>query len=356
MKRMIAILLTAALLASSAVCLTSCGKESEANENGESEVLAWGLDGGWEKPASPVITEELKKVFDQAVSTLTGVEYIPVAYLGSQVVAGTNHSFLTKAAATVPGAEAYYAIVTIYENLEGKAEILNAVETDISAENGGPLGGWTETETPEMTDEAKEALAKACETLAGVEYTPVALLATQVVSGTNYRILCESRATVPGSVDSYTILVVYQDLQGGAEIIETYPFEKEEYTKTENPLVEYGCDEGSLENAEKDVGFKLAFPESLKPDQFIVISGQILEIRFDAGYIRKAEGSDDISGDWNEYAEITEKQIGGKDVTLKGFDGKIYLAIWTDGGYTYCVGMQDGAAEDAMASYVEAVK
>ena len=65
-----------------------------------------------------------------------------------------------------------------------------------------------------MTDAAKAALEKACETLTGAEYTPVALLATQIVAGTNYRIICQSTPAVPGAESSYVIVTVYADLQG----------------------------------------------------------------------------------------------------------------------------------------------
>ena len=87
------------------------------------------------------------------------------------------------------------------------------------------MGGWTETEVPEMTDEAKAALEKACETLTGAEYTPVALLATQVVAGTNYRILCESRASVQSSEAGYVIVTVYADPEGHAELTGTFEFQ-----------------------------------------------------------------------------------------------------------------------------------
>ena len=356
MKRMTAAFLILALFASMGAVLSSCGKDSPDGKITDTSAIAEGIDGGWTKPASPAVTEDLKKVFDKACETLAGTEYIPVAYLGSQVVAGTNHSFLCRARASYGDAEAYYAVVTVYEDLEGNAEILNEVMTDIVADSGDAPGAWTETGTPELTDEAKDALAKACETLTGMEYTPVALLATQTVSGTNYRILCEAAASVPGDISGYAILIVNRDPQGGAEIVETLPFEKEEYTKIANPVEEYGSDEESLESAEKHVGFRLDFPADIRADQYIVISGKILEVDFEAGYIRKAAGSDDISGDWNEYAETAEKDIGGKTVTLKGNGGRIYLAIWTDGGYTYCVGMLDGVTEDRMASVVEAVK
>ena len=62
------------------------------------------LCGGWPPSEDPAVTEELKALFDKGTETLTGVSYLPVAYLGSQVVAGTNHAFLCKAVTAYPGA------------------------------------------------------------------------------------------------------------------------------------------------------------------------------------------------------------------------------------------------------------
>ena len=87
MKKIIVILLAALLTISAA-----------AAENGP-------LAGGWTPSADPAVTEELKAVFDKGTETLTGVGYTPVAYLGSQVVAGKNHAFLCQAITVYPGME-----------------------------------------------------------------------------------------------------------------------------------------------------------------------------------------------------------------------------------------------------------
>ncbi|MBR7188877.1 MAG: hypothetical protein IKD53_10020, partial [Clostridia bacterium] len=52
------------------------------------------LAGGWTPAADPAVTEDMKEMFDRALEGLLGVDYVPVAYLGSQVVAGTNHCIL----------------------------------------------------------------------------------------------------------------------------------------------------------------------------------------------------------------------------------------------------------------------
>ena len=66
------------------------------------------------------------------------------------------------------------------------------------------------------------AWAKATENLDGAEYTPVALLATQVVAGVNYCILCQITPVVPDAESHWSLVYIYADLQGNAEIMNVY--------------------------------------------------------------------------------------------------------------------------------------
>ena len=91
------------------------------------------LSGGWTPSADPAVTEELQAVLDKGLEGLVGVRYTPVAYLGSQVVTGTNHAFLCQATVVYPGAEPYYTIVYLYEDLQGNVTILNIAELDVGA-------------------------------------------------------------------------------------------------------------------------------------------------------------------------------------------------------------------------------
>ncbi len=88
------------------------------------------LAGGWAAAADPTVTPELKAVFDKATEDLVGVDYSPVAYLGSQVVAGTNHAFLCQARAVVPEAVPCWKIVFVYEALDGSCQILSIADFD----------------------------------------------------------------------------------------------------------------------------------------------------------------------------------------------------------------------------------
>ena len=89
--------------------------------------------GGWTPAEDPTVTEERQAVFDKGLEGLLGVGYTPVAYLGSQVVAGTNHAFLCQATVVVPDAKPVWVIVYLYENLEGDVSILNIAEMDVGA-------------------------------------------------------------------------------------------------------------------------------------------------------------------------------------------------------------------------------
>ena len=84
MKKLIALILSVLMLISAAA-------------------MAEPVTGGWTPSADPAVTEALKELFEKGTETLTGASYIPVAYLGSQVVAGTNHAFLCQAVTAYPG-------------------------------------------------------------------------------------------------------------------------------------------------------------------------------------------------------------------------------------------------------------
>ena len=88
--------------------------------------------GGWSVAENNAVTEEQKAVFDKAIEKLMGVSYEPVAYLGSQLVAGTNHCFLCKATVIYPDAKPTYALVYIYQDLQGNAEVTNVASLDIA--------------------------------------------------------------------------------------------------------------------------------------------------------------------------------------------------------------------------------
>ncbi|MBQ6595337.1 MAG: hypothetical protein IJH78_06770 [Clostridia bacterium] len=91
------------------------------------------MTGGWTPSADPAITEDVQALFDKGLEGLVGVDYVPVAYLGSQVVAGTNHAILCQGTVVYPDAAPAYFIIYLYEDLEGNVSIMNIADLDIGS-------------------------------------------------------------------------------------------------------------------------------------------------------------------------------------------------------------------------------
>lgn len=121
--------------------------------------------------------------------------------------------------------------------------------------------------------------------------------------------------------------------------------EQEPMTQIPNPFMEYA----SLDEAAKAVGFDFTIPEGLNGTAeyvYRVMNGEMMEIicRNAAGEevarFRKAKGSDDISGDYNEYGDVrTDNSL--KNITYRGENGMFTGAIWVDGEYTYALSLEE---------------
>lgn len=94
------------------------------------------LEGGWRPAESPLLTDEVQNIFDTALDGLTGVDYVPLALLGTQTIAGTNYAVLCEATVVYPDAEPYYAIVYLNEDLGGNSELIDIanLETEPTAQ------------------------------------------------------------------------------------------------------------------------------------------------------------------------------------------------------------------------------
>ena len=82
------------------------------------------------------------------------------------------------------------------------------------------LGRWipTEGDSTQIPEEVLTAFAKATEDLEGCTYTPVALLAAQVVAGTNYCLLCQTQIVTPDAPIGYALVYFYEALDGSAHL------------------------------------------------------------------------------------------------------------------------------------------
>ena len=123
----------------------------------------------------------------------------------------------------------------------------------------------------------------------------------------------------------------------------------------------------SLEEAAALAGFELTLPETM-PEGFTLtayraIENEMIEIIYENGdneiCIRKAKGSEDISGDYTEYAESTTLTIKDLSVTAKGNDSTIRVATWVSGEFTFSVTAFIGDAgldTETISSIIEAIQ
>ncbi|MGX8692159.1 MAG: LptM family lipoprotein [Clostridia bacterium] len=187
MKKMMALILALVMV----FALAACGRQAAP------------VAGGWSPADGAGMTDDAQAAFDKAMEGLVGVKYVPVALLGTQLVSGTNYCILCEATVVYPGARPGYALVYIYQDLQGKADVTNIVKLDIGSiaesgeikavegENEKLMGGWTVDR--ESSVELEGALIH---------------LASQIVSGTNHCVLCEGNELV----------FVYENLKGKTEV------------------------------------------------------------------------------------------------------------------------------------------
>ena len=200
MKKVFALLMTLALLAG---CMACMAEEKPP------------MVGGW-----TVCQEEMAVMLPDDVQTMMNQAapegYTLVNLLATQVVAGANYAFLARS-------EEGWAIIKVYRDLQGNVSVTGIAALDLSdlliaqeAMPAGLAGGWTvwDTGKPPMlpTEEAETAYETA---VFSAERTlkPVALLATQLVAGMNYKVLAQENGAL-------YVVTVYRPLTGDAAIID----------------------------------------------------------------------------------------------------------------------------------------
>lgn len=82
-------------------------------------------------------------------------------------------------------------------------------------------GGWninTSSTAMSKNAKAKAAFEKVTENINGVTYEPIAVLGTQVVSGSNYAVLCRKTPSNPSAASEVVVMYIYDSLDGSAKV------------------------------------------------------------------------------------------------------------------------------------------
>ena len=104
----------------------------EENAGGTEALLA----GGWavnQDFAEATLPANVQKTFDLALDGFTGSGFVPVALLGSQIVAGTNHALLCLRTPVTAEPAPQICVLTLTEGLDGSGTIFSICDVDISA-------------------------------------------------------------------------------------------------------------------------------------------------------------------------------------------------------------------------------
>lgn len=163
--------------------------------------------GSWNiKIVVDAMPQKVATAIGALAEQLVGAEYEPIAYLGSQVVNGTNHAVLAKQT-IMDGRDTANIVVLIFNEKPGAMEA-TLVSIERVVESGAPMGGIHVDPVTAIPDDAMNAWNAAFSNFVGSKVDPIALLGTQVVNGTNYIFAAEIAPLVPNAVSKVVIVTI----------------------------------------------------------------------------------------------------------------------------------------------------
>lgn len=153
------------------------------------------------KVSTSGMPQRVASAFSRIFEPLVGAKYMPIAYLGSKSVCGTNHAVL--ASQTLITREDVHNVVLIVLNEkpgDATGDNMEVVQIESVLSDGGKLGGLSVSPTTKIPAEAMEVFNKNFAGFLGSKVTPFALLGTQMVNGAKYVFAAETNMVVSPSV------------------------------------------------------------------------------------------------------------------------------------------------------------
>lgn len=160
--------------------------------------------GKWNVNVSAAMPQKVASAVASLSETLTGAEYTPIVYLGSQVVNGTNHAVLAEQT-ILTGRDTTNIVILIFNEKDNDCTLVN-IERVI--ESGSAFGGTTINTTIDIPTDIKDIWDKAFEDRIGGKIEPFVFLGTQAVKGTNYIFAATVDPMTPNSEVSINIVTV----------------------------------------------------------------------------------------------------------------------------------------------------
>lgn len=112
------------------------------------------------------------------------------------------------------------------------------------------------------------------------------------------------------------------------------------------------------------VGFAVETSEVLEDRaseiSYLAYGKDLAEIRYQNAdsdiRFRKSPGSEDNSGDYNEYPSVLTCTAAKRTVLLKGEGESFSLAIWEEDGYSYSLSVSPGVSQETLCEYIESFR
>ena len=135
-----------------------------------------------------------------------------------------------------------------------------------------------------------------------------------------------------------------------------------ETTQIANPWVGYT----KLQDAEEAVGFPLDIPETIADtyhaEEFRIMNGELLEViyrdgdEFEVRVRKKAGEGEDISGNYNEYPDVSEEALpGGNGSMTTKTDGKSWQTLVSCDGYSWSLYAENGYWGDSATDFIDCI-
>lgn len=150
-----------------------------------------------------------------AALAFTGAEYTPIAYLGSQVVNGINHAVLAEQL-LITGKDTKNVVLMIFTERDG---VIGLTNIERVVESGVQPGGTVVSIEPagNINKTAQELFDNVFSCFVGSNVTPIALLGTQLVHGTDYIFAAEVTSAYKGGYTKKVSIVTINDASYSVE-------------------------------------------------------------------------------------------------------------------------------------------
>ena len=163
------------------------------------------LLGGWALKLEPAnkLPQDVATAFGNLYGDKLGGSYIPIFYVGMQLVNGINHKLIVERTKLISGGKAVkdFSVVTI----------------NIPAGSVGGKGATIVSEEDAtdfvLRDEIEKGFKKAMLDFVGAEHKPILELGTQIVKGTNYYFIAE-QTLILATPQRHIVLIVVNEFEG----------------------------------------------------------------------------------------------------------------------------------------------